>query len=104
MNEKDIQKLRDDINRLNGEIIRLLAERVNIAKQIGEVKKKLGKPVIDTSREAVVYEQVKQHANDMNLDQEGVEKVFEYDLSTTEKTALSKSAKNIEENINKLKL
>ena len=76
MNEEDIQKLRDDINRLNGEIIELLAERVNIAKQIGEVKKKLGKPVIDTSREAVVYEQVKQHANDMNLDQEGVEKVF----------------------------
>ncbi len=76
MNEEDIQKLRDDINRLNGEIIELLAERVNIAKQIGEVKKKLGKPVIDTSREADVYEQVKQLANDMDLDQEGIEKVF----------------------------
>ena len=76
MNEEDIQKLRDDINRLNSEIIELLSERVNIAKQIGEVKKKLGKPVIDTSREAVVYEQVKQLANDMDLDKEGVEKVF----------------------------
>ena len=76
MNEGDIQKLRDDINRLNSEIIELLAERVKIAKQIGEVKKNLGKPVVDTSREAIVYEQVKQLADDMNLDQEGVEKVF----------------------------
>jgi len=76
VNEGDIQKLRDDINRLNSEIIELLAERVKIAKQIGEVKKNLGKPVVDTSREAIVYEQVKRLADDMNLDQEGVEKVF----------------------------
>jgi len=76
VNEDDIQKLRGDINRLNGEIIELLAERVKIAKQIGDVKKKLGKPVVDIGREAIVYEQVKQLADDMNLDQEGVEKVF----------------------------
>jgi len=76
VNEDDIQKLRGDINRLNGEIIELLAERVKIAKQIGDVKKKKGKPVVDIGREAIVYEQVKQLADDMNLDQEGVEKVF----------------------------
>jgi len=76
VNEDEIQQLRDDINRLNSEIIELLAERVKVAKQIGEVKKKLGKPVVDSSREAIVYEQVRNLADDMNLDQEGVEKVF----------------------------
>ena len=76
MNEKELQRLRDEINRINGEIIKLLAERVNLAKQIGEVKKILGKPIIDSNREASVYEQVKKLAYDMNLDQEGIEKVF----------------------------
>lgn len=76
MNEKELQRLRDEINRINGEIIKLLAERVNLAKQIGEVKKMLGKPIIDSNRELSVYEQVKKLAYDMNLDQEGIEKVF----------------------------
>ena len=74
--EEEIGPLREEIDRLNREIVALLAQRVDVALQIGEVKKRHGRPVVDRSREALVYERVKGLANDVGLDPDGVERVF----------------------------
>jgi chorismate mutase len=74
--EEEIGPLRKEIDRLNREIVGLLVRRVDVALRIGEVKKRHGRPVVDRSREALVYERVKGLANDVGLDPDGVERVF----------------------------
>lgn len=74
--EAEIKALRKEINRLNMEIFEKLAERAETARQIGEVKKKYGMPIVDKSREAKVYQQIREFAENENLDPKKVEKVF----------------------------
>ena len=74
--EEEIGELRKEINRLNREIVEKLAQRVDVALRIGGVKKRHGRPIVDRSRESVVYEQVRELARGNELDPEGVERVF----------------------------
>ena len=74
--EEEIGPLREEIDRLNREIVRLLARRVDVALRIGEVKMRHGRPVVDKSREALVYERVRGLADGVGLDRDGVERVF----------------------------
>ena len=72
----EIGPLRDEINRLNVEIVDKLAERVRVALAIGVVKHRHGRPIVDRSREARVYQQVRSLAEEAGIDPEGAEKVF----------------------------
>jgi chorismate mutase len=74
--EAEIGKLREEINRLNVEIVERLAQRVEVAKRIGEVKRRHEKPVVDRSREARVYDQIRELAMGFEVDPDGVERVF----------------------------
>lgn len=74
--EEEIAPLRDEINRLNAEIVEKLAERVRVATEIGEVKHKYGKPIVDRSREEKVLNQARTLAEDERIDPVGVEKIF----------------------------
>jgi chorismate mutase len=74
--EEEIGPLREEIDGLNREIVGLLAQRVDVALRIGEVKTRHERPVVDRSREALVYERVRGLANDVGLDPDGVERVF----------------------------
>ena len=74
--EAEIGELREEINRLNVEIVERLAQRVEVAQKIGDVKRRHGKPVVDRSREAMVYEQIRDLATRFNIDPAGVERVF----------------------------
>ncbi len=74
--EEEIGPLRDEINRLNVEIVERLAERVKVALDIGTVKHRHGKPIVDRSREGKVYEQARALAEKAGIDPGGVEKVF----------------------------
>ena len=74
--EAEVGKLREEINRLNVEIVEKLARRVEVAMRIGEVKRRHGKPVVDRSREARVYDQIRGLARGFDVDPEGVERVF----------------------------
>jgi chorismate mutase len=74
--EEEIAPLRDEINRLNAEIVERLAERVRVAIDIGEVKHRHGKPVVDRRREERVYRQTRALAEDAGIDPVGVERVF----------------------------
>ena len=74
--EEEIGPLRDEINRLNIEIVERLADRVRVAIEIGTVKHRHGRPIVDRSREARVYQQVRALAEEAGLDSGSVEKVF----------------------------
>ncbi|MFQ6076028.1 MAG: chorismate mutase [Candidatus Bathyarchaeia archaeon] len=79
--EDEIEGLRKEINRLNEEILERLAKRVQIAIEIGLVKKRYGRPIVDRAREKAVYKQVRRLAEKHNLDPEGVERVFRETVS-----------------------
>ncbi|ASJ17567.1 chorismate mutase [Pyrococcus kukulkanii] len=49
-----IKSLREQIDEIDREIIALLERRLEIARQIGEIKKSLGLPIEDKSREEEV--------------------------------------------------
>jgi chorismate mutase len=74
--DEEVRTLRDEINRLNAEIVDRLSERVAVALRIGELKRRHGLPVVDRSREARVYEQVRGLASERDIDPVGVERVF----------------------------
>ena len=74
--EEEIGPLRDEIDRLNREIVGLLAQRADVAIRIGEVKSRHGRPVVDRSREGLVYERVRGLADGIGLDPYDVERVF----------------------------
>lgn len=74
--EDEIGPLRDEINRINIEIVDRLAERVRVALAIGAVKHRHGRPIVDRSREARVYQQVRSLAEAAGIDPGGAENVF----------------------------
>ena len=74
--EEEILGLRVEINRLNEEIVDRLTERVSTAIEIGEVKRKYGRPIVDKGREGKVYEQIRLLAEARGLDADGVERIF----------------------------
>lgn len=74
--EEEIGPLREEIDRLNREIVGLLERRVDVALRIGEVKTRHGRLFVDRSREALVYERVRNLAEGIGLDTDGVEGVF----------------------------
>ena len=74
--EEEIGPLRDEINRLNIEIVERLADRVKVAIEIGAIKHRHGRPIVDRSREARVYQQVRALAEEAGIDPGGAEKVF----------------------------
>ena len=74
--EEEIESLREEINRLNIEIVQKLSERVDVALRVGEVKKRHGRSIVDRSREAKVYQQVRGLAAERWISADGVERVF----------------------------
>ena len=76
MMSERITELRDEINGLNVQIVELLARRVEVARRIGEAKRDRNLPIVDRTREGKVYERVRELAESMNLEPEGVDKVF----------------------------
>ncbi len=74
--QEEIEEYRTEINRLNEEILDKIEERVQVAKNIGEIKQRYGKPIIDRKREDKVIEQVRKLAVERDLDPEKVSAIF----------------------------
>ncbi len=71
-----LEELRKKIDEADDGIVRLIAERMRRAAEIGEEKKKLGKPVEDLSREDKVLAHVRAVAEQEKISPEGVESVY----------------------------
>ncbi len=76
MSEDKLEQLRMEIDRLNEEILRRISERVAISTRIGEVKRRMGRPIEDPEREVRVIEMVGEMAERHGLDVEEVKRIF----------------------------
>ncbi len=72
----DLSKLRKRIDEVDDQILKALSERAQICKAIGDVKKKQGLAVRDTSRENEVYTRVKEKSAKYALDPAQIEAVY----------------------------
>ncbi|WP_022852250.1 prephenate dehydratase [Limisalsivibrio acetivorans] len=79
---KELEKYRQEIDRLDGEILKLLNERAKQAIEVGEIKKKAGKPLYVPSRERKVYERLKE-MNTGPLPNEAIRRVYREVISAS---------------------
>jgi chorismate mutase len=71
-----LEKLRNDIAAVDDQLVALLARRLALARTIGEVKERLGLPVMDPAREAEVVRRAASLARKNDIDPELVRAVL----------------------------
>ncbi len=71
-----LEELRGKIDKTDAKIVRLIAERMIIAKEIGEEKREQGQQIEDLAREQRVLENVRNIAQEENINQEGIESIY----------------------------
>ena len=72
----DIDSIRVKINQLDNELLRIFNERAALALEIGQIKKKLNRPIYDPKREKLIFDRIKQ-ANPGPLENDAVVRLFE---------------------------
>ena len=55
----DLDRIRQEIDQIDDQIVKLLEERMNLVEEVVAYKKTSGKPILDTKREAVIFEKVR---------------------------------------------
>jgi chorismate mutase/prephenate dehydratase len=76
-----LEHLRKQIDELDNQILKLIAERINIAQDIGQEKRKAGKPVEDKTREEQILKKVKKIALTENIDPDEIGKIYQKIIS-----------------------
>jgi len=71
-----IDDIRREIDRLDSELLRIFNQRAGLALQIGEIKKQLGLPIYDPSREKRIFDKMKAD-NPGPLDDGAIIRLFE---------------------------
>ena len=69
---QDLTQLREQIDQIDANLLALLDKRMKLAIEIAETKKFLGKLVLDTSREAELFEKLKKQNSETILPDEKV--------------------------------
>ena len=73
---ESLDRLRERIEALDRELVNRLAERVALAREIGALKRAVGLPTLDPSREAAVVRRACAMAREADLDAEAVRTVY----------------------------
>ena len=60
----DLDVIRQEIDQINDQIVKLLEERMRLVDQVVAYKKASGKPILDSKREEVIFEKVKNRVED----------------------------------------
>jgi chorismate mutase/prephenate dehydratase len=81
-----LEDLRRKIDEADARIIRLIGERIRIAEEIGQEKKKQKKQIEDREREEKVLEHVRSIAQQENIDQEDVERIYQQIMAVSKRT------------------
>ena len=55
----DLDIIRQEIDQIDDQIVKLLEERMHLVEEVVAYKKTSGKPILDTKREAVIFEKVR---------------------------------------------
>ena len=56
--------IRQEIDQIDDQIVKLLEERMHLVEGVVAYKKASGKPILDTKREKVIFEKVKNRVED----------------------------------------
>ena len=56
--------IRQEIDQIDDQIVKLLEERMHLVEGVVPYKKSSGKPILDTKREEVIFEKVKNRVED----------------------------------------
>jgi len=76
MSQERLHDLRDAIEALDAELVRILGERRALVIEVGGIKRELGLPVMDPSREAAVVRRAATLARDQGGNEELVRDVI----------------------------
>ena len=60
----DLDIIRQEIDQIDDQIVKLLEERMHLVEGVVAYKKDSGKPILDTKREAVIFEKVRGRVGD----------------------------------------
>ena len=60
----DLDIIRQEIDQIDDQIVKLLEERMHLVESVVAYKKASGKPILDTKREAVIFEKVRSRVED----------------------------------------
>ncbi len=60
----DLDIIRQEIDQIDDQIVKLLEERMHLVEGVVAYKKASGKPILDTNREAVIFEKVRSRVGD----------------------------------------
>ena len=55
----DLKSIRQEIDQIDNQIVKLLEERMHLVEGVVAYKKASGKPILDTKREEVIFEKVR---------------------------------------------
>lgn len=83
--QNNLEKLRKKINTLDKKILTTLSERLATAEKIGKIKKITGKKIIDLQREQELFALHQVWAEDLQLPEELVIKLFKLILQQSKK-------------------
>ena len=60
----DLDIIRQEIDQIDDQIVKLLEERMHLVEGVVAYKKSSGKPILDTKREEVIFEKIKNRVED----------------------------------------
>ena len=60
----DLNSIRQEIDQIDDQIVKLLEERMHLVEEVVAYKKASGKPILDSKREEVIFEKVKNRVED----------------------------------------
>ena len=60
----DLDIIRQEIDQIDNQIVKLLEERMHLVEGVVAYKKASGKPILDSKREEIIFEKVKNRVED----------------------------------------
>ena len=60
----DLASIRQEIDQIDDQIVKLLEERMHLVEEVVAYKKASGKPILDTKREEVIFDKVRNRVED----------------------------------------
>jgi len=60
----DLDSIRQEIDQIDDQIVKLLEERMHLVEGVVTYKKASGKSILDTKREAIIFEKVRNRVED----------------------------------------
>ena len=60
----DLESIRQEIDQIDDQIVKLLEERMHLVEGVVTYKKASGKSILDTKREAIIFEKVRNRVED----------------------------------------